>query len=109
MVNPRSEIVRKDEYKTTLVRRGASLGANSTIVCGVTIGRYAFVAAGSVVTHDVPDHALVIGVPGRAVGFMSAHGERLPPFDAQHRSRCPATGDVYEQRDGSVRRVDGER
>ena len=78
-------------------------------MCGVTIGQYAFIAAGSVVTHDVPDYALVIGVPGRAVGWMSAHGERLPPFDANHQARCPGTGELYERRDGSVRRVVEER
>ena len=103
--NPRSQVVRKGQYAPTRVRRGATLGANSTVVCGVTIGQYAFIAAGAVVTHDVADYALVIGVPGRTVGWVSAHGERLPPFDASHQARCPATGDLYEQRDGSVRRV----
>lgn len=76
--NPRSEIRRMDELRPTLVRRGASLGANCTIVCGVTIGRYAFVGAGAVVTRDVPDHALVVGNPGRVVGWMSESGERIP-------------------------------
>ena len=105
--NPRGHVVRKGEYQPTVVRRGATLGANSTVVCGVTIGRYAFVGAGAVVTHDVDDYALVVGVPGRVVGWMSAHGERLPPFDADHRARCPASGEVYEQRDGRVRPVAG--
>ena len=77
VVNPRSEIVRKDEYKRTLVRRGASLGANSTVVCGVTIGRYAFVGAGAVVTRDVPDYALVVGNPARNSGWMCRCGIKL--------------------------------
>lgn len=75
--NPRSAVSRKDEYRDTLVRRGATLGANCTIVCGVTIGYHAFVGAGSVVNRDVPDHALVVGVPGRQIGWMSTFGERL--------------------------------
>ena len=75
--NPRSAVVRKDEYRDTMVRRGATLGANCTLVCGVTVGRNAFVGAGAVVNRDVPDHALVVGVPARQVGWMSAHGEQL--------------------------------
>ena len=75
--NPRAEVSRKDEYRPTLVRRGATLGANCTVVCGVEIGRYAFVAAGAVVNRDVPAHALVAGVPARRIGWMSARGERL--------------------------------
>src|ERR671929_754925 len=74
VVNPRSQVSRKDEYRTTLVKRGASLGANSTIVCGHAIGRYAFIGAGTVVSRDVPDYALVVGVPARRVGWMSRHG-----------------------------------
>ena len=73
VMNPRSHVVRKDEYKTTLVRRGASLGANSTVVCGTTIGRYAFVGAGSVVTRDIPDYALVYGNPARVRGLSLIH------------------------------------
>ena len=102
--NPRCEVVRKGQYAKTLVRRGATLGANSTIVCGVTIGAYAFIGAGTVVTHDVPDFALVVGVPGRVVGWMSAHGERLPAFDAAGLAACPATGETYEMLDGQVQR-----
>ena len=90
--NPRSAVSRKEEYRNTLVRRGATLGANSTIVCGVTIGQYAFVGAGAVVNRDVPDFALVVGVPARQVGWMSRHGERLA-FDAAGHATCPATGE----------------
>jgi UDP-2-acetamido-3-amino-2,3-dideoxy-glucuronate N-acetyltransferase len=75
--NPRSAVPRKDEYRRTLVRRGATLGANCTIVCGSTIGEYAFVGAGAVVNRDVPAYALVVGVPARRIGWMSRHGERL--------------------------------
>jgi UDP-2-acetamido-3-amino-2,3-dideoxy-glucuronate N-acetyltransferase len=77
VINPRSEIVRKDEYRRTLVKRGASIGANATILCGVTIGSYALVGAGAVVTHDVPDYALVTGNPGRRAGWMCACGVKL--------------------------------
>jgi UDP-2-acetamido-3-amino-2,3-dideoxy-glucuronate N-acetyltransferase len=77
VVNPRSEVVRKDEYKRTLVRRGASLGANCTIVCGVTIGQYAFVGAGTVVTKDIPDYAVVVGNPARRTGWMCRCGIKL--------------------------------
>ena len=77
VVNPRSEFVRRDEYKTTLVKHGASIGANATILCGTTIGRYAFVAAGAVVTHDVPDFALVVGNPARRSGWMCRCGIKL--------------------------------
>src|ERR1700690_2146630 len=87
VVNPRSHVTRKDEYKTTLVRRGASLGANSTVVCGTTIGRYAFVGAGSVVTRDVPDYALVYGNPARVRGWMCACGIGLE-FDGGDRAKC---------------------
>jgi UDP-2-acetamido-3-amino-2,3-dideoxy-glucuronate N-acetyltransferase len=92
VVNPRSEVVRRDEYRPTLVRRGATLGANCTIVCGVTIGAYAFVAAGAVVTRDVPDHALVMGNPARHRGFMCRCGVRLPAGNAP---ACGACGAAY--------------
>ena len=94
--NPRSAVVRKDEYRRTRVRRGATLGANATIVCGTTIGRHAFVGAGAVVQKDVPDFALVVGVPARQVGWMSRHGERLPlPLAGEGEATCPHTGDRY--------------
>jgi UDP-2-acetamido-3-amino-2,3-dideoxy-glucuronate N-acetyltransferase len=103
VINPRSAVSRRDEFRRTLVRRGATLGANSTIVCGVTIGEYAFVGAGAVVTRDVAAYALVTGVPARRVGWMSAAGHRLRPAgtDADGREQlvCEGTGSAY-LRDG---------
>lgn len=94
--NPRGLIERKDQYRNTLVKRGATLGANCTIVCGVTIGACAFVGAGAVVNKDVPDYALVVGVPGCQRGWMSAHGEQLDlPLSGQASVTCPHTGDIY--------------
>ena len=94
--NPRGLIERKDQYRDTLVRRGATLGANCTIVCGVTIGAYAFVGAGALVKKDVPDFALGVGVPGRQRGWMSAYGEQLDlPLTGGASVTCPHTGDVY--------------
>ena len=94
--NPRSLIERKNEYRDTLVKRGATLGANCTIVCGSTIGAYAFIGAGAVVNHDVPAYALMVGVPARRVGWMSRHGERLAlPPAGQGEAACPATGERY--------------
>jgi UDP-2-acetamido-3-amino-2,3-dideoxy-glucuronate N-acetyltransferase len=99
--NPRSAVPRKSEYRRTLVRRGATLGANCTIVCGTTIGEYAFVGAGAVVSRDVPPYALVVGVPARRIGWMSRHGERLDlPASGHGQAACPATGEIY--------RLDGE-
>ena len=104
VVNPRARVQRKDEYRPTVVRTGATLGANCTIVCGVTIGRNAFVGAGAVVTRDVPDHALVVGVPARQAGWMSRHGERLDlPLEGEGEAACPATGELYRLSGGEVR------
>ncbi|MGF6555129.1 UDP-2-acetamido-3-amino-2,3-dideoxy-glucuronate N-acetyltransferase [Pseudomonas sp. S30_BP2TU TE3576] len=94
--NPRSLIERKNEYRSTLVRQGATLGANCTIVCGVTIGEYAFVGAGAVVNKDVPAYALVVGVPGKQIGWMSEFGEQLDlPLQGQASVVCVHTGDCY--------------
>ena len=105
VVNPRSAVSRKDEYRKTLVKRGASIGANATVVCGHTIGRYAFIGAGAVVTRDVPDYALVVGNPGRVVGWMCECGIKLDllrnPERDQH-ATCSACGRGYIKRGGVV-------
>lgn len=103
--NPRSLIERKDEFRDTLVKRGATLGANCTIVCGVTIGAFAFVGAGAVVQRNVPDFALMVGVPARQISWMSAYGERLDlPMKGDARALCPHTGDMYFLHDGKMTR-----
>jgi UDP-2-acetamido-3-amino-2,3-dideoxy-glucuronate N-acetyltransferase len=105
--NPRCEIPRMDEVRPTLVKRGASLSANCTIICGVTIGKYAFVGAGAVVTRDVPDYGLVVGVPGRQIGWMSRHGASLPEPDEEGYMVCPDSGFRYkEDEPGKLRCVD---
>lgn len=94
--NPRSAVSRKDAYRNTLVKRGATLGANCTIVCGVTVGEYAFVGAGAVINRDVPSYALMVGVPAKQIGWMSRHGERLDlPVEGDAEAKCPATGHRY--------------
>ena len=99
--NPRSAVSRKDEYRSTVVRKGATLGANATIVCGTVIGEYAFVAAGAVINRDVKPHALMAGVPARQIGWMSRFGERLAlPLAGNGTAICPHTGDIYELIDG---------
>jgi len=101
--NPRAAVERKSEYRNTLVKKGATLGANCTIVCGTSIGEYAFVGAGSVVNKDVPDYALVVGVPARQVGWMSEFGERLDlPLCGDGCAVCPHTGDTYVLGSGIV-------
>ncbi len=107
VTNPRSQVVRRSLYERTLLRRGASIGANATVVCGTTVGRYAFVGAGAVVTRDVPDYALVAGVPARFVGWMSRHGHRLPDPDGEGVRTCPESGLRYrEQAPGVLRCLD---
>jgi UDP-2-acetamido-3-amino-2,3-dideoxy-glucuronate N-acetyltransferase len=96
VTNPRSQVNRHSLYETTVLRRGGTIGANATIVCGTTVGRYAFVAAGAVVTKDVPDYALVMGNPARQVGWMSRHGHRLQDPDADGVIRCPESGYRYK-------------
>lgn len=99
--NPRSAVTRKEEYRDTLVKKGATLGANSTIVCGVTIGNYAFVGAGSVITKNVPDFALMVGVPAKQIGWMSRFGERIDvPLKGNASFVCPHTNDQYLLKDG---------
>jgi UDP-2-acetamido-3-amino-2,3-dideoxy-glucuronate N-acetyltransferase len=97
VTNPRSQVLRHSLYERTLLRRGCSIGANATIVCGTTIGRYAFVGAGSVVTRDVPDYGLVLGVPGRVVGWIGRHGVRLPAPDSGGLMTCPESGLRYRE------------
>lgn len=110
VVNPRAAIERKAQFRRTLLRRGATVGANATIVCGVTVGRHAFVAAGAVVTRDVDDYALVAGVPARRIGWTSRHGHRLDfaegDGDEGSEATCPESGLRYALREGRVRCVD---
>jgi len=101
VVNPRSRILRRDQYLQTLVKRGASIGANATIVCGHTIGEFAFIGAGAVVTKDVPAYALIVGNPGRHVGWMSEYGHRLE-FDEKGFAVCPESKEKYQFIDGKV-------
>lgn len=106
--NPRSAITRKDEYRNTLVKKGATLGANCTIVCGVTIGQYAFVGAGAVVNKDVPDYALMVGVPAKQIGWMSEFGTQLQfqeEVSGIAYARCEQTGQMYQLEGGKVRKV----
>jgi UDP-2-acetamido-3-amino-2,3-dideoxy-glucuronate N-acetyltransferase len=104
VINPRSQIVRHSQYMRTLVRRGVTIGANATIVCGATLGRYAFIAAGAVVRGDVPDYALMMGVPARRTGWMSRHGHRLPAPDAEGILVCPESGWRYKEVEPGVLR-----
>ena len=106
--NPRSAVIRKAEYRKTLVKKGATLGANCTLICGITIGEYAFVGAGAMVNKSVPAHALIVGVPARQIGWMSRFGRQLDlPLQGNARARCDETGEVYLLRDG-VCTVDGQ-
>lgn len=104
--NPRSAITRKDEYRDTLVKKGATIGANATIVCGVTVGQYAFIGAGAVVNKDIPDYALMAGVPAKQIGWMSEFGERLDlPLNGSAESSCVNTGVVYRLENGRVSKL----
>jgi len=97
VANPRSQVVRHNLYEKTTFRRGATVGANATIVCGIELGRYCFIAAGAVVTKDVPDYALMIGVPARQIGWMSRHGIRLPKPKSDGIMVCPESGYRYKE------------
>ena len=105
ILNPRSAIVRKGQYEKTLVQKGASIGANATIVCGNTIGAYALIGAGAVVTKSVPAYALVVGNPARQIGWVSAYGHRLV-FDEKGKAQCPESGAWYVLQDGTLRPVE---
>ncbi len=105
VINPRAFIERKSEFQSTLVRQGATVGANATIVCGHTIGRYAMIGAGAVITHDVPDYALMTGNPARQTGWVSESGCRLD-FDEKGFAVCPDSGQKYQLSDRQVKRVE---
>ncbi len=104
IVNPRSAVVRKDQYVKTLVKKGATIGANATIVCGIEIGEFAFIGAGAVVIRDVPAYALVVGNPAKHIGWMSEFGHRLD-FDKNNEAICPESKKKYILKDGSVKKV----
>jgi len=107
--NPRSAVTRKDEYRNTLVKKGATLGANCTIVCGVTVGCYAFIGAGAVVNKDVPDYALMVGVPAKQIGWMSEFGEQLNfSLTESDKVTCQHTGDAYVLLNGSVQKLNNK-
>lgn len=104
VVNPRSAVNRRGQYTQTIVKRGASIGANATIVCGHNIGEFAFIGAGAVVTKEVPAYALVIGNPARQAGWMSEYGHKLK-FNAEGKASCPESGEEYELKDGQVSKI----
>ena len=104
--NPRSHVVRHGQYTPTLVQQGATIGANATIVCGITIGAYALIGAGAVVTRDVPAHALMLGTPARQAGWVSHHGHTLQ-FGAQGQATCPESGQCYTEQDGVLLAIAG--
>ena len=105
VTNPRSQVSRKSLYEKTLIKRGTTIGANATIVCGITLGRYCFVGAGALVTKDIPDYGLVLGNPGRLLGYMSRHGHKLI-FNESDRATCPESKFVYEKLENQVRCLD---
>ena len=104
VINPRSAVSRKDQYKKTLIKKGASIGANATIVCGNTIGEFAFIGAGAVVTKDVPAFALIVGNPGRQKGWMSEYGHKLN-FNSENIAVCPESKQEYKLEDNLVKRI----
>lgn len=105
VINPRSAVVRKSEYQKTYIGKGATIGANATVLCGISLGRYAFIAAGSVVTRDVPDYALMMGVPASQDGWMSEHGHRLV-FDDLGLASCKESGERYRLLEGKVSKIE---
>ena len=105
VTNPRSQVSRKSLYEKTLIKRGATIGANATILCGITLGRYCFVGAGTVVTKDIPDYGLVLGNPGKLSGYMSRHGHKLI-FNESGRATCPESKFVYEKKEDKVHCLD---
>ena len=110
VINPRSHIIRRDEYKKTLVKRGASIGANATVICGNVVGRYAFIGAGAVVTKDVPDYALILGNPGKLAGWMCQCGVKLdiePKLKGKAKAACSACGKKYRKKNGIVTESEG--
>jgi len=104
IVNPRSAVNRRDQYVETLVKKGASIGANATVICGNQVGKYAFIGAGAVVTKDVPDYALVVGNPARQTGWMSEYGHKLI-FNENGLASCPESGEKYKLENNSVRKI----
>ncbi len=102
--NPRSAVIRKDEYQETYVEKGASIGANATIICGIRIGKYAFIGAGAVVHKDVKPYSLIVGNPGRPIGWMSEFGHRLN-FDKEGLAQCPESKEKYKLEDGVVKKI----
>ena len=105
VTNPRSQVSRKSLYEKTLIKRGATIAANATIVCGITLGRYCFIGAGAVVTKDIPDYGLVLGNPGKLSGYMSRHGHKLA-FKESNRATCPESKFIYEKKDDQVHCLD---
>jgi UDP-2-acetamido-3-amino-2,3-dideoxy-glucuronate N-acetyltransferase len=105
VTNPRSQVSRKSLYEKTLIKRGATIGANATIVCGITLGRYCFIGAGAVVTKDIPDYGLVLGNPGKLSGYMSRHGHKLT-FNESGRATCPESKFVYEKKEDKLQCLD---
>lgn len=104
ILNPRSAVIRRDKYIKTVVKRGATIGANATIVCGITIGEFAFIGAGAVVVRDVPPYALVVGNPARQIGWMSEYGCRLE-FDSEGKAVCPESLQIYQLQDNKIIRL----